>query len=109
MKWLGKLFKRKKKSYNTDKQYKLLIIDDSKELMHEILGISEERAEELINICIKAYDDHDQLHACLEDVISKCKHTNEVVMATMIMQRVIDRKNQLHGLMGALKNMFGHG
>lgn len=28
MKWLGKLFKKKKKSYNTDGQYKLLIIDE---------------------------------------------------------------------------------
>jgi len=109
MSWLGKMFKKKKKGYNTDSQYKLLIIDDSKELIHEILGISEERADELMKACLKAYDDNDQLHSCLEDIISQCKHTNEVVMATLIMQKVIDRKKSLHGLMDALKDILGHG
>jgi len=109
MNWLGKLFKKKKKTYNTDHNYKLLIIDDSKELIHEILGISDERAEELLNICLKAYDNNTHVHTCLEDVVSECKHTNEVVMATLMMQKVIDRKTQMNGLMGALKNMFGNG
>jgi hypothetical protein len=104
MNWLEKLFKKKKKTYN-----KLLIIDDSKELIHEILGISDERAEELLNICLKAYDNNTHVHTCLEDVVSECKHTNEVVMATLMMQKVIDRKTQMNGLMGALKNMFGNG
>jgi hypothetical protein len=30
-------------------------------------------------------------------------------MATLMMQKVIDRKTQMNGLMGALKNMFGNG
>jgi len=109
MNWLGKLFGKKKKGYNTDCNYKLLIIDDSKELLHEILGISEQRAEELLKICFKAYDDNNQLHTCLEQVVSYCKHTNEVVMATLMMQKVIERKNSMHGLGEVLKKMFGHG
>jgi len=109
MNWLGKVFGKKKRGYNTNCDYKLLIIDDSKDLIHEILGITEKRAEELLKTCLKAYDDNNQLHTCLEQVVNECKHTNEVVMATLMMQKVIDRKNQMHGFMGVLKNIFGNG
>jgi len=107
MNWFGNMFKKKKKTYKQS-EYKLLIIDDTSDLIHVILGISEERAEELLNACLKAYDSHTQLHLCLEDIVNQCKHTNEVVMSTMMMQKIIDRKNSLNGLINALKNMFSN-
>ena len=109
MNWLGKLFKKKKKSYNTDCNYKLLIIDDTQQHLHEILGISEERTEELAKVCVKAYEKHDYFHATLEEVVSHCKHTNEVVMATLITQKVVDKNQSKDRILGLLKGMFGNG
>lgn len=109
MNWLGKMFKKKKKGYNTDNQYKLLIIDEKEELLHKIFGIAEERCEELTRIAIKAYNDNDAMHSTLVDVISYCKHTNEVVFATLITQKVIARNENHERLHNMLKNMFGNG
>ena len=106
MNWLGKMF-RKKKSYSTDSQYKLLIIDDSKELIHEILGVTEERAEELLNFAKKAYDRHETMHMGLEEVVSKCTHTNEVVFGTMLYQKILDREISKRKLFDAFEDLFG--
>jgi hypothetical protein len=109
MNWLGKVFTKKKKSYSTNNEYKLLIIDDSKDLLHEIFGISQERVEYLLKACLKAYDDNEQLHSCLEQVVLECNHTNEVVMTTLMMQKVIDKKQSMHRVGDMFKNLFGNG
>lgn len=109
MNWLGKMFKKKKKSYNMDSNYKLLIIDESQENLHQILGITEERCEILTEVCINAYKENDQLHACLEEIVSHCKHTNELIFATLIAQRVIDRMQSKNKALDLLKDMFGNG
>ncbi len=109
MKWLGKLFKRKKKGYNTDSKYKLLIINDEAELIHDILGVNEVRANEMVDICLKLYDKHDKLHLCLEELVSHCVHTNEIVYGTMIMEEVIKRKHAILKVDSLFKNMFGRG
>lgn len=109
MNWLGKMFKKKKKGYNTDGQYKLLIIDEKEELLHAILGISDERAEVLTELCLKAYDDNSNTHSALEQIVNECKHTNEVVMATLIFQKIIDKYNNHERVHNLLKNMFGRG
>lgn len=109
MNWLGKMFKKKKKGYNTDNQYKLLIIDDEAELLHKNFGISDERVKELLAICVKAFDDSPAMHVALERVVIECKHTNEVVMATLMLQKVIDKNQSSERLHNLLKNMFGNG
>ncbi len=109
MNWLGKMFKKKKKGYNTDSQYKLLIIDETKELIHEILGITEKRVKELLDVCVDAYHKHNTMHQALETVVSECKHTNEVVMATLMLQKVVDRHNNSDRVHNLLKNLFGRG
>ncbi len=98
MKGLGKMFKKKKKSYNTDCNYNLLIIDDTQEHLHDILGITEKRSEDLTKIALKAYHDNNTLHECLVDVIKECKHTNEVVFATLITHRVIEKHKSMNDL-----------
>ena len=102
------VFKKKKKTYGQS-EYKLLIIDDTAKQLHHVLGITEERADKLLDVCMDAYHRHSQLHCCLEDVVSACKHTNEVVFATMIMHRVIEKYNSKDSLAGFLKQMFGNG
>jgi len=109
MNWLGKMFKKKKKGYNTDGQYKLLIIDEKADLLHRNLGITDERAEELIEVCLNAHNKYDILHEALEKVVSECKHTNEVVMASLMMQKLIDKFNSSDRLHNMLKNLFNRG
>ena len=106
MKWLGKMFKKKKKGYNTDSQYKLLIIDEEADLLHHNLGITDERAEELLQVSIDAYDTSTVLHSALEKVVSSCKHTNEVVFVSLILQKIIDRKNHENSLFRSLRDIF---
>jgi uncharacterized protein (DUF1015 family) len=109
MNWLGKMFKKKKKSYNTDGQYKLLIIDDKAELLHHNLGITNKRADELLELCVKIHDEYDILHEALEKLVSECKHTNEIVFTSLMMQRLIDKLNSSNRVHNMLKNMFGRG
>jgi hypothetical protein len=108
MNWLGKLFK-KKKNYNTDNKYRLLVIDEKAELIHLNLGISEERADELLHICLTAYKENQMLHQALEYIVDKCSHTNELVFSSMIFQKMIDRENSKNELLNNLKSMLGHG
>ena len=109
MKFLKKAFSKKKKTYNTDANYKLLIIDEKAELLHEILGITDERANELTRACLEAYDKNNTLADCLVAIVDEAKHTNEVVFGTLIMDKVIQRKNSMRGVMDMFQNMFGNG
>ena len=86
----------------------LLIIDEKAELLNDIFGINEERADKLLDICITSYHKNNQLHACLKDVIDECKHTTEVVFTTMMMSKIIEKNNSKERLGGLLKNLFGH-
>jgi hypothetical protein len=109
MNWLGKMFKKKKKGYNTDGQYKLLIIDDEAELLHKNLGISDERVKELLALCVKAYQNSKSMHTGLEKVVIECKHTNEVVMASLMLQKVVDKHQSHERMHDMLKNLFDRG
>jgi len=109
MNWFRKVFKKKKKSYNANGQYKLLIIDDEAELLHKNLGISDERVKELLALCVKAYENSESMHKGLEKVVIECKHTNEVVMVSLMLQKVVD-KHQSHERMHVmLKDLFNRG
>jgi hypothetical protein len=109
MNWLGKMFKKKKKGYNTDSQYKLLIIDDESELLHRNLGISDERVRELLASCVNAYETSKSMHKALEKVVIMCKHTNEVVMASLMLQKVVDKHQSHERMHDMLKNLFDRG
>lgn len=109
MKWLGKLFKKKEKGYNTDGRYKLLIIDDEAELIHKNLGINDARAELLLTACLEAFESSDRVHVALEKVIDICTHTNEVVYTTLMMAKVIEKNESQGRIHNLLKNMFGRG
>jgi hypothetical protein len=102
------VFKKKKKTYS-QADYKLLIIDDAADQLHLALGITEERADELLDTCIHSYHKNGKLHDCLVDVVDECKHTNEVVFSTMILTRVIEKYSSKDRLVDILKHMFGNG
>ena len=109
MNWLGKMFKKKKKGYNTDGQYKLLIIDDEAELLHKNLGMTNERAEIILNKCLESFENSQRVHVAMEKVVDICTHTNEIVFATLMMAKVIEKNESHERISNMLKNMFGRG
>lgn len=108
MKWFKNLFKKKKKSYNKENSYKLLIIDEHAEFLHETLGITEERASELTTVAFKAYEKHDRMYLCLEDIVSNCKHTNEIVFATMLVDKIEQQQKMKKKMFNAFTDLFGY-
>jgi hypothetical protein len=108
MKWFRKLFKKKKKSYPQDSKFKLCIIDEEGEQLHQNLGITEDRAKELTKLCIDSYQNNELLYKCLDDLVKGCVHTNEIVFATMVLHKVIDRLNAKNRLDDLIKNMFNN-
>lgn len=109
MNWLGKMFKKKEKGYNTDGKYKLLIIDDDSELLHKNLGITDARAEVILSKCLEAFESSQRVHVAMEKVVDICTHTNEIVFATLMMAKVIEKNESQGRIHNLLKNMFGRG
>jgi hypothetical protein len=105
MKWFRRLFK--KKSYPQDSKFKLCIINDESDLIHEVLGITEERCQELAKICIEAYHASDIKTESYAIVVGKCNHINEVVMVMQMFERICELKNKKRKIMDMLDNMFG--
>lgn len=102
MKLLQNLFKKKTKTYPKDIQQRLLIINDESKLIHEIFGITNKRAEELLDICSAQFTEYDHLHIVLKNVVDNCKHTNEIVFSTLMLSKIMERMNQKDSLLQAI-------
>lgn len=100
MKWLGKLFNRKKK-LESSSELKLCIIDDTTDDMWTTLGIIDERREEIVEFCKEAYKIADKKHQSYQYIIEKCKHINEVVVATIVFERYCELNDR-----GSIIQMF---
>jgi hypothetical protein len=99
MKSLQNLFKRKK-TLKPSTALKLCIIDDNTSDLWITLGITEERRDEIVAFCKKAYNDHNVKTACYKDIVDQCKHVNEIVPACIVFERICDvENNPLAGLM----------
>lgn len=106
MNWLGKLFKRKK-SYSKDGKFKICIVDETKEHLHEIFGISEKRSDEITKTVLNIFENNNSLHECLVQIAPICKHENELVFAVLILNRILDHKKNADAaknLLNLLKN-----
>ena len=107
MKVLGKLFTKKKevKTYPQDGEFKLCIINESTDIMHETLGITNERAEQLAKSTLECFEKHDKVTDMLNEAFSHCKHLNEVTMVVFMHHRIVEVKKM--GKIGSLlQNMF---
>lgn len=107
MNWFKKLFK-KEKTYNTDYKFKLCIINDDTELLHEALGVTEERSKELLEVALKAYDNNKTLTDSYAEMLESCKHINEVIMIMNMFNRIHEIKSKDTGLMGFLGKILGN-
>jgi hypothetical protein len=104
MKVLGKLFNRKKKLVNSP-ELKICIIDDTTTDLWTTFGITEERRDEIVDLCRKTLFDSDSKSECYVRIVDQCRHVNEVVTATIVFERMCDRQ-EAHPLSGLMK-LFG--
>jgi hypothetical protein len=86
---LGKLF-NKKKTLKATPLLKLCIIDDTSTDLWVTLGITNERRDELIDICEQAYHQFDSKSLCYEYIVDHCKHVNEVIPTTIVFDRMCE-------------------
>jgi len=104
MNWLGKMFKKKKKTYAKQDKFKLCIIDETSNSTHVVLGITEERMSEIRSICSKAYEKNNKLTGAMDDILAECNHINEVVIAL----QVYGRMREINGLESLLRSITNH-
>lgn len=92
MNMLGKLFNRKKKLVNSP-ELKICIIDDTTTDLWCTFGITNERRDEIIDLCKEALHDSNSKSECYVRIVDQCKHVNEVVTATIIFERMCEQEN----------------
>lgn len=112
MKVLGKLFTKKKeiKTYPQEGEFKLCIINEDTDILHETLGITDARAKELSEICLNAWDKHNKTTSMLQEMLTHCKHMNEVTMVFFIFHKIVELKTiqaNRSGIEGMLHDLFG--
>lgn len=95
--------KKKKKTYKNNESFKLQIIEENTDKLHESLGITSNRMSE-INILVKSnYAAGLNLSKALEVTIDELNHINEVVYATLLMGRYHD-SFEVMGILGRIKD-----
>ena len=83
-----KLFR--KKNYNTNKVFKLSIVDDNSTDLSITLGITNDRRDQLASLCKEAIK-LDKLSQSLDLVYSECKHENEIAYSSLLLGRLHER------------------
>lgn len=107
MNLLGKLFK-KKKTYSKTSEFKLCIVNDDVDCLHQTLGITDKRAEELARVCVDAIKKHDAKTDSYQDILAECTHINEVIMCTEIFAKVTELQRKHSSMKNMLDNLLGH-
>jgi hypothetical protein len=84
---LGKLF-NKKKTYSKNSEFEVLIIGEDKSDFQEMLGITDERKEELVKLAFISYKSEDLFTSACKIVVAQCTHINEVVFVMTILTKI---------------------
>jgi hypothetical protein len=93
MSMLGKLFGKKKKTLKPSPDLKVCIINEESHDLYEVFGITDERRRELNQISSKAYHDFDDASKSYEDIVKHCNHVNEVIVCTIVFERIKDNRS----------------
>lgn len=99
------LFK-KKKNYNGNCEFKLLIIKDDTDSFSEALGISDQRIHELGDMTKNAHENYDSLTDAYSEIVSKCKHVNELAFCFTVFARISEMKKERKQMLGLFSKMF---
>ena len=75
------------KAYKPDQKFELLLINESTNV-YEVLGISEERSDEIVEIVQDAYQSERFFTDTLKKAVEQMNHTNELVFAVMIASKI---------------------
>ena len=85
-------------------KFKLALINPDKTEVYEILGISEERSDEIAELVQESYQSKKYFSETLEEITSKMNHINEVVFAVLCAARCHDLSKN-HALHKKLKSL----
>ena len=97
--FLKKIFEKKlEKLPVTDEKGSVQVhrLNDNSEYIHESLGISDERVDEIGRMCRKSIIDHKDTVSCMVEVSKQLTHPNELFFATWVLRNVIQEQNTGH-------------
>ena len=86
MSMLGKLFGKKEK-LKPSNEMKVAIVDETSDNLYINLGITDKRRDQLIELTLAAFENNKKLGNSYKEIISQCKHVNEVIVCTIIFER----------------------
>jgi hypothetical protein len=75
------------KTYKPDQRFTLELLNEDKDDVYEILGITEERSDEIAALVDKYYRSEQYFSDTLKAVVADMQHINEVVFATLVAAR----------------------
>jgi hypothetical protein len=102
---LGKLF-NKKKTYPKDSKFEVLIIGEDRTDFQEMLGITDERREELMKLAFNSYKTEDLYSSACKEAVAGCKQINEVVFTISMMAKL---KEMANNPLSAILSGINHG
>lgn len=74
--------------YENDSIFNVELFDTASDNVHEVLGISEERSDEIVELARKAYKDETYFTDTLKALVEQMNHINEVIFAVLIVGKV---------------------
>lgn len=75
------------KTYTPNQRFTLELLNEDKDEVYEILGITEERSDEIAALVDKYYRTEQYFSDTLKAVVADMEHINEVVFATLVAAR----------------------
>lgn len=72
----------------TDGTFNVEIINSDEEDVYKVLGISEERSDEIAEVAKKAYKDEQYFTDSLKAAVAQMNHINEVVFVTLCLAKI---------------------
>ena len=88
---------------NTEKSFKLAIINPESNNMYEVLGINEERLDNLMGKMHKHIKECETYTEAIEKIIVECKHINEVVFVIFALGREVSAANAVDSIIKKMK------
>jgi hypothetical protein len=69
------------------------LFDNGSENVYEVLGISEERSDEIVELSRKAYKEEKYFTDTLKTLVEQMNHINEVIFALLVAGRMHSKGN----------------